>query len=104
MIKTANRIWDPTEEQLWQTYKNLKSYQKLEVWYSIADEDNQVKRMKIIIPSGLTYLREFNDTDDIISKYGVNTNITVRFKDYFDADRIILFVPHILCIRVLDEE
>ena len=31
MIETS-RMWDPTEDHLWETYKNLKSYQKLEVW------------------------------------------------------------------------
>ena len=105
MIETANRIWDPTEEQLWETYKNLRSYQKLEVWYGIVDNDCQIKRMKIVIPSGLTYLRDVNDAEDMQDQpFEVISDFTVHFKDYFDVERIILSVSQILCIRVLDEE
>ena len=105
MIVTSNRIWDPTEEQLWDTYKNLRSYQKLEVWYGIVDNDGQIKRMKIVIPSGLTYLRDFNNADDNTNQpFDVINDFTVTFKDYFNVERIILYVSQILCIRVLDEE
>lgn len=105
MIETSNRIWNPTEEQLWDTYKNLRSYQKLEVWYGVVDNDSQIKRMKIVIPSGLTYLRDVNNTKDTTDQpFEVISDFTVRFKDYWDVDRIILYVSQILCIRVLDEE
>ena len=69
MIKTSNRTWHPTEDELWDTYKNLRSYEKLEVWYGIVDNDCQIKRMKIVIPSGLTYLREFNNAEDVQTSY-----------------------------------
>lgn len=105
MIETSNRIWDPTEDQLWETYKNLRSYEKLEVWYGIVDNDCQIKRMKIVIPSGLTYLRDFNNQEDMLSQpFEVNRDFIVRFIDYFDVEGIILYVSQILCIRVLDEE
>ena len=105
MIETSNRIWDPTEEQLWDTYKNLRSYQKLEVWYGVMDNNSQIKRMKIVIPSGLTYLRDINNAEEISDQpFEVISDFIVRFKDYWDVDRIILYVSQILCIRVLDEE
>jgi len=105
MIETSNRIWDPTEEQLWDTYKNLRSYQKLEVWYGVVDKNSQIKRMKIVIPSDLTYLRDVNNTKGTSDQpFEIIGDFIVRFKDYFDVDRIILYVSQILCIRVLDEE
>ena len=104
MIKTSIRTWHPTEDELWQTYRNLKSYQKLKVWYGIVDNDSQIKRMKIVIPSGLTYLREFNNREDMPPQFEVIDDFTVRFIDNFDVERIILCVSQILCIRVLDEE
>lgn len=105
MIETSIRTWNPTEDELWDTYKNLRSYQKLEVWYGIVDKDCQIKRMKIVIPSGLTYLRDSNNAEDMTSQpFDVISDFTVRFIDYFDVDRIILSVSQILCIRVLDEE
>ena len=69
------------------------------------DDGGQIKRMKIVIPSGLTYLRDFNNVEDMpYQTFEVITDVTVRFKDYFDVDRIILYVSQILCIMVLDEE
>ena len=61
--------------------------------------------MKLVIPSGLTYLRDFNNTKDMPHQpFEVINDFTVTFKDYFDVERIILYVSQILCIRVLDEE
>ncbi|WP_405296329.1 hypothetical protein [Methanobrevibacter sp.] len=101
----TTRIWNPTEDQLWESYKNLKSYQKLEIWYGVEDKNNEIKRMKIVIPSGLEYIRDFGFAKDMPHKpFEVISDVTVFFKDYWNVERVILYVSQILCIRVLDEE
>lgn len=99
--KTLSRIWNPTEDQLFHTYRDLKDSQRLEVWYSVKNKNYESKRCKIEIPAGLEYLREFKSSETKGFEY--LEIVLASFKDFDNKLIFNLNVFDILCIRVLDE-
>lgn len=104
MIEVNERIWNPNEDILYETYTNLTDSQKLEVWYRVYVDEGIVKRLKIVIPSGLKFLRELWDGHiDLLSHDNVVDATKILFLDYFENVLVELDMSDVTCIRILDD-
>lgn len=98
------RIWNPTSDEIYTHYAALKNSQKLQLWIRIYVEEtlynNDYNRMRIEIPRGLTFQREFKDNPS-----GLYDEEYVLFKEY-ESDEVVIHLKicDITCICIIDEE
>lgn len=105
MIELENtRIWNPNSDEIYSHYNNLKNSQKLQLWIKVFVNEriyaSKYNRMRIEIPEGLTFQREFKEDSS-----GLYDEEYVFFREY-ESDNVLLHfkVSDITCICIIDEE
>ena len=100
----GNRIWNPDSDEIFHSYDNINTTQKLQLWIRIYVEDTiysgDYHRMRIEIPKGLYCTREFKEDNT-----GLYDEEYIMFKEKTSDETIIKTrICDITCICILDEE
>lgn len=101
---TESRIWNPTSNEIFNTYNKITSTQKIQIWIRVPDENTpyngNYKRIRIEIPKGLDITRNFKehssglyDTEYIIFKEKITNEIILQTK-----------INDVTCIQIIDEK